>query len=276
MKDVQAVKAANLPEDEAAGGGMILPDSRVEVDFLKDHLARYDFAAGFVKGKKVLDIACGSGYGSNYLLKRGAAIVIGGDISTEALAAAQRIYGNSGVKFAIIDATKLPFEDGSLEVVVSMETIEHLEQYEEYMRECKRVLENGGIFICSTPNMAGIMELQPFHVHEFYMEEFKELFEKHFGQVELYGQGYWHQFEKTNISLRWRVEKVITPMLKVIPGLFQLARYLDRKLIKRWHLTSLSELDKLEKVLGEEDKLFLLPSGSRIPKTMVAVARKQA
>ena len=180
-------------EDVARGSEMIMPGVETGFESLRSHIARYAFAAKFVKGKTVLDIACGSGYGSNYLLGRGAKSVVGGDISASAIECAQRFYSRQGVKFVHLDATqRLPFADNSFEVIVSMETIEHLKQYERFLTECKRVLKENGDFICSTPNKGhGIPEIEKFsayHDHEFYVEEFQELLSRFFGEVQLYGQ----------------------------------------------------------------------------------------
>ena len=118
---------------------------------VKDHLARYDFASEFLKGLIVLDVACGPGYGSALLLDRGAKKVFGCDISEDKINNARKEFTHPGAAFIIGDATCLPFEESSFDAVVSMETIEHLVNYKSYLKECRRVLKNNGIFICSTP-----------------------------------------------------------------------------------------------------------------------------
>jgi len=145
------------------------PNEKINLGAFQIHLARYAFAAEFVKGKVVLDVACGWGYGSRFLFDKGARIVVGGDISAEAVECAQTFWRRQGTEFIVLDATRLPFADNSFDAIVSMETIEHLEQYKDFLSECNRVLEKGGVFICSTPNkglgIPGIPKIHPHHIH---------------------------------------------------------------------------------------------------------------
>jgi len=261
-----------------AGGGAMPINAKVDFKVIQYYLGIYAFAAELVKGKVVLDVACGAGYGSSYLFDKGAKEVVGGDITVEAIEAAQKFYGREGVEFRVLDATKLPFADESFDAITSMETIEHLEQYRDYLSECKRVLKKGGIFICSTPNkghgISEVKEFSPFHVHEFYVEEFKDLLSEFFTGTQFYGHGYWREAEKTGWKIRIRIEKAITPLLKSIPKLYEAARYLDRRLIKRVHYTQLSQIADLDKILTGKEKPFRLVASSPVPKTIIAVARK--
>ena len=171
---------------------MVMPDEDFPVEVIKEFLTRYAFAAEFVTGKAVLDVACGSGYGSSYLFNKGARMSVGGDMSAEAVEAARKFYKSQGTEFVVLDATSLPFADNSFDMIVSMETIEHLEKYEDYLSECKRVLKGGGVFICSTPNKGldvppEIRKLEPYHVHGFSLEELEELFPQFFTEIKLYG-----------------------------------------------------------------------------------------
>jgi len=261
-----------------AGGGMMMPNKNMAFEVLQDHLARYAFAAELVKGKVVLDVACGSGYGSSYLFDKGVRIVVGGDISAEAAECAQTFWGRQGVEFVALDATRLPFTDNSFEAIVSMETIEHLEQYKDYLSECKRVLKGGGVFICSTPNkghgIPEIKEFSPYHVHEFYVEEFKELLSQFFAEIQLYGQDYWHKIERIKWRIRLKVEKAIKPFISPFPRLYQIIRFFDRRFILHVHYTQLSQIADFDKILDEKHKPFPLVGSSLIPKSIIAVARK--
>jgi len=115
-------------------------------------IARYTFAGQWVSGKTVLEIGCENGYGASYLLSKGAKKVIGGDISEKAIEYARGHYQRDGLHFMLLDAQKLQFADSSFDVVVAFEIIEHLDKYTDFLDECKRVLKDGGTFICSTPN----------------------------------------------------------------------------------------------------------------------------
>ena len=156
----------------------------------QEHIHRYIFASNFCKDKIVLDVACGAGYGSHYLMKNSAKSVIGVDISEDAIAYAKTHYTNQKIEFIVGDGTKLPFSANSLEVIVSFETIEHITEYEKYLSECKRVLTKGGVFICSTPNKMCENISDQYHIREFYLDEFYEMMNENFREAELYAQGY--------------------------------------------------------------------------------------
>jgi ubiquinone/menaquinone biosynthesis C-methylase UbiE len=159
----------------------------------REHLGRYEFAGGYVAGKRVLDIACGTGYGSSSLRRAGAESVVGADRSGEALRYARSRYGRRGNGFARLDATAMPFLSESFDVVVSFETIEHLPDREGFLRECHRVLRAGGVFVCSSPNKrvyspGRTHPVNPHHVLEFTARQFRQLLSAHFDDVELCAQ----------------------------------------------------------------------------------------
>src|SRR6266436_4907496 len=148
-----------------------------------EHKQRYEWASGYCQGKRVLDVACGTAYGSTILAQRGAAHVVGVDISVQAIAS----NGKRPARLALAngDACCPPFDDDSFEVVVSFETIEHLANPELLLAEISRVLRPGGICICSSPNRdfvpsSGKKEVNPFHPSEMSYAEFNQLFGKYF------------------------------------------------------------------------------------------------
>jgi GT2 family glycosyltransferase/glycosyltransferase involved in cell wall biosynthesis/SAM-dependent methyltransferase len=155
------------------------------------HHHRYLFALDLCKGRRVLDIASGEGYGAD-LLARHAASVVGIDISEEAVEYAKATYGRPGLEFLRGSATEIPMPDDSFDVVVSFETIEHLAEQDGALAEMKRVLRPDGILIMSSPNRPVYSERpgfqNPFHVKEMDMEEFRRFLEREFEQVSLYSQ----------------------------------------------------------------------------------------
>lgn len=156
-----------------------------------EHLHRYTLALAYVVGKRVLDVACGEGYGSS-MLATVAASVAGVDISSEAVNHAAAKYVQSNLEFFCAPAESLPLGSASVDVVVSFETIEHLEQQEAMLAELKRVLAPGGLLIISCPdrlNYSGVVgHDNPFHVKELYGEEFVALLQSYFLYVEVLGQ----------------------------------------------------------------------------------------
>jgi SAM-dependent methyltransferase len=160
------------------------------------HLCRYSWAGEYCRGMRVADAACGIGYGSRLLMRAGARSVDGYDISPEAIAQALQGGEAAGLRFAVADATQLPVSDGEYDVLVSFETIEHIEDDEGYLAEASRVVRSGGLFLCSTPNRDVIdagktIEQHPFnrfHVREYSEAELKSRLSRHFVSVALYGQ----------------------------------------------------------------------------------------
>lgn len=153
-----------------------------------EHVYRYRFACSYVRGKRVLDIACGEGYGAAALLKSGASNLTGVDISAEACEHAAQRYG---ITTKTGDAKKIPLGDKSVDIVVSFETIEHVDQPDRFLDECVRVLAPGGKLIISTPNVDSRdnhTEPNPFHLKELNLKEFKSLLEERFERVDLYTQ----------------------------------------------------------------------------------------
>jgi ubiquinone/menaquinone biosynthesis C-methylase UbiE len=156
-----------------------------------EHKQRYVWASDHCKEKRVLDVACGTGYGSAILAQRGAAQVVGVDISVEAIASNGKLP--SQLTLANGDACNLPFKDNAFDVVVSFETIEHLASPEALLIEISRVVKPGGLCICSSPNRdfqpsSGTKGTNPFHISEMTYAEFDELFGKHFDICDRFSQ----------------------------------------------------------------------------------------
>jgi ubiquinone/menaquinone biosynthesis C-methylase UbiE len=150
----------------------------------------------FIANKVVLDVACGTGYGT-WILSQEAELAIGLDISKETLTYAKNRFGRtSNVEFILSDAHYLPFRTGAYDTVVSFETLEHMIRYEDFVRDVTRVLRKNGMFIVSTPNrkLTSPREGQPpnpFHVKEFSVEEISQLLNVFFSAFQLYGQSYY-------------------------------------------------------------------------------------
>ncbi len=156
-----------------------------------EHLHRYRFATRFVGGKRVLDIACGEGYGSA-MLAESATLVVGADLDAATLAHARRRYPGDRLLFVRADAQRFALATGSVDVVVSFETIEHFAQQEPFLAAVKAALTADGLLIVSTPNPHVYTDesghYNPFHERELDHQEFVELLGRHFRQIHVLGQ----------------------------------------------------------------------------------------
>lgn len=155
-----------------------------------EHIVRYRAAQEIVKGLTILDIASGSGYGSA-LLGETASEVYGVDVSDDAIDYATKNYSSKNVSFIKGDGTKIPLKDNQVDIVVSFETIEHIEDYKTFMKEVKRVLKPEGLFILSTPNEIEFPESNHFHIHEFEEKELSDLAKEFFKYKKSYYQATW-------------------------------------------------------------------------------------
>jgi len=159
-----------------------------------EHWHRYAFARRFLAGKRVLDVACGEGYGSA-LLAAVAQHVVGVDIDPAAIAHARAKYGSYGnLRFEQGTATALPLPERTVDVVVSFETIEHLAEEDQprMLAECARVLKPAGVLVLSAPNRLEYSDARgyrnPFHRHEHDRGELERLLQREFAAVRWYRQ----------------------------------------------------------------------------------------
>ena len=151
-----------------------------------EHLHRYQAVLEIIRNKKVLDAACGTGYGSA-LMSSVAQNVTGIDISGDTISHNQKIYADiKNLEFIEASIAELPFPDKSFDVIVSFETIEHVneELQNSFLREIQRCLKDDGILIMSSPDKRTYTDLtgltNEFHVKEFYYDEFLNFLEKAF------------------------------------------------------------------------------------------------
>ena len=168
-------------------GERVIP-GQVEDDLWAEHIARYAYASRFAVGKRVLDLGCGTGYGTAALANC-ATEAIGVDIAGEAIEYAAAHY--PAAHFIQVPATELPFVDAAFDLVTSFELIEHLSDYRSLLEQARRVLHPAGLFVVSTPNKLYYAEARgasgpnPFHVYEFEYAEFAEALREFFPHVKL-------------------------------------------------------------------------------------------
>jgi 2-polyprenyl-3-methyl-5-hydroxy-6-metoxy-1,4-benzoquinol methylase len=170
-----------------------------------EHWHRYALAARFAAGRRVLDAACGEGYGSA-LLARHAREVTGVDISEPAIAHARARYAAPNLRFERGDATALAaLPDAAFDLIVSFETIEHVAAQEALVAGFARLLAPGGVLLLSSPDKRTYSEAQgfanEFHVRELYREELEALLAPHFPARLVLGQKLLFQ------SVAWPLER---------------------------------------------------------------------
>lgn len=156
-------------------GERVIP-GQVNNDLWSEHVARYALAARFARGRRVLDLGCGTGYGTADLAKV-ASSAMGLDLAPEAIAYAARHFPSA--RFLTGSANAVPFVSASFDLVTAFEVIEHLHDWRALLSEARRVLESNGLLIVSTPNKRYYAEARaksgpnPFHQHEFEFSEFR-------------------------------------------------------------------------------------------------------
>jgi len=162
--------------------------------------SRYVFAETVLrKNFTVLDIASGVGYGT-FFLSRSVNKIYGADINDDSVNFAQNNFSGKNIEYRVEDGTKLDFKDHFFDAVISFETIEHINDYELFLLEIKRVLKKDGILIISTPNknIASpklTTPLHDYHVREWSLDEFKELLLRYFSIEKIYVQKFkWPAF----------------------------------------------------------------------------------
>ncbi|WP_026673890.1 class I SAM-dependent methyltransferase [Alkalihalobacterium bogoriense] len=158
---------------------------------LLEHVARYYFSTYYAKGR-VLDIACGVGYGAHMLATTTTCTeIIGVDLSDETIRYANAHYAHPLISFHQGDGLNHPFllSLGTFDTIVSFETIEHIAKDTTFVQHLHSILSPGGTLIMSTPfgQGRGMPTLEPFHVHQLTKTEFKSMFWS-FSTTELFVQ----------------------------------------------------------------------------------------
>ncbi len=186
---VQQDQPPGVPPLELTGE-RTLPDVPEENYWYRRHLAVYEWIAARTVGMRVVDMACGEGYGSE-VLSRGAASVVGVDANPEAHEHARLRYRRENLSFARDLVGSWVGEP--CDAVVFLQTIEHVEDPGALLEHFRSLLAPGGAIYVSTPNVLTLAPPgaersdNPWHVHEYRAAEFRELCAAHFPSVELHG-----------------------------------------------------------------------------------------
>ena len=152
-----------------------------------EHLNRYHYAIKYSADKNVLDLACGSGYGSYMLATEGKGkSVIGVDLDKDAIRYGSYRYPNENLQRFVGDATEFTHSH-QFDLIVSFETIEHIPEYTKFISNLHENLTNDGLLLISTPitKITNTKPNNPFHVIEWNFFDFHQLFQNKFEIVEI-------------------------------------------------------------------------------------------
>jgi 2-polyprenyl-3-methyl-5-hydroxy-6-metoxy-1,4-benzoquinol methylase len=185
-------------------GERTLPDVPEENYWYRRHLAVYEWIGARVAGKRVIDMACGEGYGSE-VLSRSAASVVGVDANPEAHEHARLRYVRQNLRFErdLVESFAEPCD-----VVVFLQTIEHVQRPGEILEHFKALLAPGGVAYVTTPNVLTLAPPgaqrsdNPWHVREYRAAELRALCEAHFERVELLGLFHARKLRVHELALR--------------------------------------------------------------------------
>ncbi len=140
--------------------------------------SRYHFLNPIIpKGKKILDIACGSGAGS-HLLSNGAEFVLGVDYLHGYIDLARQRYPEGPrLQFSVGDGQDFLYQnrEGWFDVAISLHTLEHVPDDRKMLANLHRNLRPGGLLVVEVPILSARplgMPINPYHLREYRAEEF--------------------------------------------------------------------------------------------------------
>lgn len=242
------------------------PDLETNTHY-KVMLSGYKWALSIIPAaaeKRVLDCACGRGYGS-FLLASAARKVDGVDISPETVAHCRSRYKKENLEFSVMDAASLAFPDRTFDAVVSQDTIEHVQDDAKFLAEMCRVLKDDGIFIVFTPHSPA-HNTKPgniYHLREYSPASFRALAGRYFASVEYFGRRLSPALRGLEDSLGGLRSADPLGLRRILPVR---ARHFIASLIAR-----VKGLKTLEEVTPEDIEYF---KGLGDSPTIIAVCRK--
>jgi 2-polyprenyl-3-methyl-5-hydroxy-6-metoxy-1,4-benzoquinol methylase len=191
-------------------GERTLPDVPEENYWFRRHLAVYEWIAPRVSGLRVLDMACGEGYGSS-VLARTAATVVGVDANPDAHEHARLRYRSANLRFArdLVETFAEPAD-----AVVFLQTIEHLREPGRVLDHFRSLVGEDGVVYLSTPNVLTLAPKgaprsdNPWHVREYRHEEFARLCGEHFSDVRMLGVFHARKLRAHELALRLGWDRV--------------------------------------------------------------------
>jgi SAM-dependent methyltransferase len=182
-------------------GERTLPDVPEENYWFRRHLAVYEWIAERVRGLRVVDLACGEGYGSDVLASV-AGDVVGVDANPEAFEHARLRYRREGLRFVrgLVEEFDEPCD-----AVVFLQTIEHIQDPGALLERFARAAP---LAYVTTPNRLTLAppgaekSENPWHLREYTLSEYRELLAPHFSQVEILGVFHSRKLRAHELALR--------------------------------------------------------------------------
>ncbi len=195
-------------------GERTLPDVPAENYWFRRHLAVYEWIAARVTGRRVIDMACGEGYGSD-LLARTAASVVGLEANPQAYEHARLRYRAPNLCFerGVVEGYG---ESNAYDAIVFLQTIEHVHDPGAVLEHFRSILAPGGVAYVSTPNVLTLAPPgatksgNPWHLKEYRPEEFTELCASAFAEVELLGVLHARKLRAHELALKLGWDKIHT------------------------------------------------------------------
>lgn len=172
---------------------------QVNLDFLK--------RTGLINvDKTLLELGCGTGNLAHFLHTTGVA-VIGSDIAQTAIDHARKRYPD--MEFRAHCAEELPYEDGSFDIVMSFDVLEHLSNVDRHLQEARRVLKPGGHYLLQTPNKLSNAIFETLQCRSLQWKKYHPSLH-FFGQLHkrLRDNGFHCQFVKMNTMNEFAINKI--------------------------------------------------------------------
>jgi SAM-dependent methyltransferase len=200
-------------------GERTLPDVPEENYWYRRHVAVYEWIAKRCSGLRVVDLACGEGYGSDLLAQR-AAEVIGVDANPEAYEHARARYGRPNLSFR---RELVEDFDEPVDAVVFLQTIEHIHEPDRLLSQIARIAP---VAYVSTPNRLTLAPPgaeksdNPWHLREYDPSEYRMLLEPHFTRVEILGLYHARKLRAHELAIRLGWDRV-HPALKLTKPFYE-------------------------------------------------------
>lgn len=150
-----------------------------------NHFKAYRFAAQFCPGRRVLDVGCGTGYGTAHLAEA-AKNAVGIDRSRQAIRYARARFRGANLQFLKMDAESISLPGASFDFIISTENFEHLRDHRANLRGMSRTLSNSGLILIATPNPEMFVGVDsPYHTHEFTFGELSAIVQEFFLECQI-------------------------------------------------------------------------------------------